>query len=318
MLKVITGVLGTLLKMPETEVAELLKKPDGSEGIDEDKLLQIILDKDKNRIAAIKAEAAKVDGSPKWADALKKATKEVWTAVENKIKEQFSIESDLQGEELIDHVSETVKEQAKAAGGKKGEAPTEDDIKKHPVFLRAEKDWKKQLTDKEVEKVNALKEVEDKFTQKETFTRVKEAALAKFKKVGEVILPADADKAERMIQRLLIDELSGYTYEVDEKGKFNVLNKDGKRIEDEHGYAMDFDAVVEKIAKSNFDFKVASDRGAPGNGKPKPDEGKPGEKKFTGKAPANKAEYLDLLTNDSLSSEQKLEVKGEYGQQFNT
>ena len=48
--KLILGVLGTLFKMPEVEVAELLKKSDGSEEFDEEKALQLIIDKDKTRI----------------------------------------------------------------------------------------------------------------------------------------------------------------------------------------------------------------------------------------------------------------------------
>lgn len=314
--EIIKGLLGTIYKIPETEIAELLKKSDGTEGVDEKKVMNFFIDKDKARIATIKAE---IPG--KFDEAFKKATKEVWGKVEKSVKEHFEIDSDLQGDELIEHISEAVKEKFKADPGK-DKTLTDDDIKKLPVYTNAEKAWKKQLADKETEKVNALKELQDKFTQKETFTKVRDAALIKFKKLGDVILPQDPEKAEKMIQRLLIDELTGFTYQSDDKGNFLLLDKEGKRVEDEHGHALEFDSLIEKIAKSNFDFKVAQKREAPGNGG-KGDDGKGGDggggdkKKFTGKAPADKKEYLGLLTSDDLSSEQKLEVKTQFGEQFN-
>ena len=72
MQNIILGVLGTLYKMSETEIAELLKKSDGTEGYDEEKALQLIIDKDKQRIAAIKADIPN-----KFDEAFKKATKQV-------------------------------------------------------------------------------------------------------------------------------------------------------------------------------------------------------------------------------------------------
>ena len=314
--EIIKGLLGTIYKIPETEIAELLKKSDGTEGIDEKKVLNFIIDKDKARITAIKAEIP-----TKFDEAFKKATKEVWTKVEKSLKEKFDIESDLQGDDLIEFVSETAKEKAKDAPGEKKDL-TDDDIKKLPVYTNAEKAWKKQLAEKETEKVNALKELQDKFSQEKTFSKVRDAALSKFKKLGDVILPADPEKADKMIQRLLIDELTGYTYQVDDKGNFLLLDKDGKRVEDEHGHAMEFENLIEKIAKSNFDFKVSKDRKSPANGgDDEGDDGKSGggddkKKKYTGKAPADKQEYLGLLTSDTLTSEQKLEVKSQYGGQF--
>lgn len=318
MSKIIEGLLGTVYKMSKEEIAEALKKSDGTEGIDEEKALQLIIDKDKERIAKIKADG------PKWDDAIKKATKEVWSNVEKSLKKTFDVESDLQGDELIAFVSETVKEKLKAepGKGKKVEDITEDDIKKHPVFIAAEKSYKKALAEKEAEKTNALKEMEAGFTQKENFSKVKDAALLKFKKLQNIILPADAEKANKMIQRLLIDELSPYEYQVDANGKFLLLHKEGdkkgKRVEDAHGNALEFDDMIELIAKSNFEFKVADDRNAPANGG---DNGKNGgtggkEKKYTGKAPADKQAYLGLLTDDALTSDQKLEIKQEYGEQF--
>jgi hypothetical protein len=309
--KLILGVLSTLFKMPELVVAEALQKSDGSEEFDEDKALKLIIDKDKDRIATIKAE-----GSTKWDDAYKSAEKKVRSKFEKQLKDRFDIEdTDLQGDELLDKVAETLEEKSKSTGKKPAEM-TEDDIKKHPVFIKAEKDWKKALTDKETEKENALKKAEEGFTQKEVLSRAKKAAMLRFKAIGEAVLPSDVTRADNQVKKLLLDELEGFTFQ-EADGKFIVLDKDGKRVEDEHGHAQDFDALVDRIAKSNFDFKVAPERRSPANGGD-PDKNKqPGEeKKYTGKAPSDKKEYLQLLTDENLSAEQKIEITGEYGDKF--
>lgn len=311
--KLILAVLGTLYKMPESEVAELLKKSDGTDGFDEEKALKLILDKDKDRVAALKAE-----GNTKWDDAIKKATKEVWGKVEKDLKTKFDIESDLQGEELLTHVAETLPEKFKGKG-KKADELTEDDIKKHPAYIKAEKAFKQQLVDKDTEHQTAIKAKDTEYNRKTTFAEVSERALTKFKKIGEAILPADAEKAQKMIQRLLIDELGGYSYQVDEKGNFIVLNKDGKRAEDDHGHAVELDSLIDKIAKNNFEFKAAQNRQSPANGGGQQQQqpgGGQAAKKYTGKAPANQQEYLGLLTGTDLSTEEKLDVKAQYGEQF--
>ena len=314
MLEIIKGVLGTLFKMSETEITDALKS-DGSDEIDEAKILPLILSKDKDRISKIKTEI------PKWDDAVKKATKEVWTKVEAELKEKFEVESDLKGDELIEFVSAAAKEKAKGDPGKKKEDMTEDDIKKHPVFLTAEKLFKKQLADKDTEKLNEIKKLEDSFSQKENLSKVRNAALTKFKKLGDVILPADAEKADKLIQRLLLDELNPYTYQVDDKGEFLILNADGKRLEDAHGNAMVFDDLIDKIAKDNFEFKVSKEKSSPANGGKGAGDGGGGgggdDKKYKGKLPQNKDEYLAIMTSADYDSAAKLEVKQQFSGKFN-
>ncbi len=203
--------------------------------------------------------------------------------------------------------------------GKKADELTEDDIKKHPAYIKAEKAFKQQLVDKDTEHQTAIKAKDTEYNRKTTFAEVSERALTKFKKIGEAILPADAEKAQKMIQRLLIDELGGYSYQVDEKGNFIVLNKDGKRAEDDHGHAVELDSLIDKIAKNNFEFKAAQNRQSPANGGGQQQQqpgGGQAAKKYTGKAPANQQEYLGLLTGTDLSTEEKLDVKAQYGEQF--
>jgi hypothetical protein len=301
--KVIKGLLGTVYKMSETEIAEVLKTSEN--GIDEDKILTFILDKDKTRIASLNAK-----DSPKWKEAVGLATKEVWGKVEKALKDQFGVDSDLKGEELITLISEKAKE---GTGGAAGDI-TDEAVKKHPLYIAAEKQYKKDLAAKEKEKADALAEKETEFTQQQLFAKAKESAIAQFKTLGEAILPADAAKAQLLIDRLLVDELKGYKYQADDKGDLIVLDKEGNRVEDEHGHAVNFKDLVEKVARNNFEFKASQERRSPANDK-RPGQGNSDAKKYTGKAPTTKEEYLGILTGD-FTTEQKLEVKREFGEKF--
>ena len=309
--KLIKGLLGTVYKMPETEVAELLKT-EADEPIDEEKILKIILEKDQARISKIKTDSSA--NPAKWNEAVGKATKDVWSKVEKSLKDEFDVDSELKGEELLSFISESAKEKMKASG--QPGTITDDDVKKHPVYVKAENDFKKKIVEKDNEMKTAVEAAEAAQSRKEFIAKMRKAALIKFKDLSDVILPTDAQKAEKQIQKLLIDELDAYEFQDDGNDSFLPLYKEGdkkgNRVEDGHANAIGFDALIEKIAKSNFEFKVATDRDSPGNGKPKEDEGKnAGKKLFTGKAPANKQEYIGLLTDTSLTTEQKLEIKAD-------
>lgn len=312
--KVITAVLGTLFKMPDVEVAELLKTDD-PEILDEDKAIKLILEKDKERIESIKAESKK-----KFDDGYKKAQGEVLSGFEKKLKEKYGIEDELQGEELVDAILEAKTSELKKKTG--NSQLTEEEIKKLPSYLKLEKELKKAVDEARQEGENKLKALQQEYSQKETFTKVKEAALSKFKSLGDVILPSDQEKAQKMIQRLLIDELTQFEYQIDEKGKFLILHKDGEkkgnRVEDDHAHALEFDDLIAKIAKSNFDFKAAEDRSNSGNGgrQQQQQQQQPNAKKYSGKAPANAKEYAEILLDPSLDLETKSDFKSQFGKQF--
>lgn len=312
--KLISGLLGTIYKMPEADVAAALPKADGSDEVDEEKALALIIQKDKERI-----EKIKTDNSTKWDDAIKKATGQVWSKVEKTLKDRFDVDSELQGEELLEFIVENKKPDGKPL--------TDDEVKSHPVFMKTIKELNKKLEEKDKEKEAALKEAQENFTQKEIFSEVRKEALMAFDKLGEAILPADARKADMMKQRLLIDELNQYDY-TKQDGKFlprykagtkdkNGNDIGGKFVEDEHGYAMEFEDLVSKKAKENFEFKTSKDRQSPNNAdNNNPPRKEQKEKKYQGKAPANQREYVGLLTDDSLSPDQKIEIKEQYGEQF--
>ena len=92
---------------------------------------------------------------------------------EKQLKETFETESEKTGLDLITEILTAKTSEA----GKKGQL-TDDDVKKHPVYQAAEKAFKKQLTEKETEYETKLTEVESAAKKAQTFSSVKDNALA--------------------------------------------------------------------------------------------------------------------------------------------
>lgn len=305
--KLITAVLGTLYKMPEVEVAELLKTDD-PEKFDEEKALQLILDKDKERV-----ESFKKAGEEKFNNGYKKAQSESLSKLENGLKAKYGIEDDLKGEELVEAILEAKTAELKKKTG--NTQMTEEEIKKLPAFIKLEKDLRKAAEDAKLEGENKLKQVQEEYTQKEIFGEVKGFALTHFKKKNP-ILSEDPEKAENQINFGLVSHLQGYKYQKEGKD-YIILKPDGNRLEDAHGHPMTLEHLVDSVSTKNFDFKAASDRWAPGNGSQGGQQGGNGSaKKYSGKAPSSAKEYADTLLNPDLSYEEKSDFKATYSKEF--
>ncbi|HJV19290.1 MAG TPA: hypothetical protein VJ552_05370 [Sediminibacterium sp.] len=308
--KLILGVLGTLFKMPEVEVAELLKKSDGSsDELDEDKALQLIIDKDKARIQALN-DAAKT----KFDDGYKKAQKESMEKLEKSLKTKYGIDEELQGEELIEAILTAKVTEVQKQSGKK--ELTEDEIKKLPVFLNLEKTLRKAVDDAKAEGEAAVTKLKEEYSQKETFTSIRDKAISYFKSKNP-ILSEDPIKADTQVNNNLIAHLNGYKYQ-DNNGQLVILKPDGTRLEDGHGHPMTLNALVDEISGKAFDFKAAEDRKQAGNGGSggSGGSGGAGGKKYSGKAPTSAKEYADTLLSSDLSLEEKDDFKSTYGEQF--
>lgn len=310
--KLILGVLGTLFKMTEVEVAELLKKSDGGDDFDEDKALQLIIDKDKARIQAL------TEGSKgKFDDGYKKGQKETMEKLEKQLRTKYGIEEELQGEELVEAILTAKITEVQKQSGKKD--LTEEEIKKLPVFLNLEKSLRKAVDDAKAESQTALQKAQEEFTQKEVFGRVKDKAVSYFKSKNPV-LSEDALKAENQINFGLLANLQGYKYQ-DNNGQTVILKPDGSRLEDGHGHPMTLESLVDDITAKAFDFKVAEPRKQAGNGGSGGSGGGTGgsgsgAKKYAGKAPTSAKEYADTLLDSNLSLEEKTDFKTTYGDQF--
>jgi hypothetical protein len=306
--KLILGVLGTLFKMSEVEVAELLKTDD-PEKLDETKALELIISKDKERIDTIKNDQKK-----KFDDGYKKGQSESLSKLEKQLRDKYSIEDDLQGEELVEAILAAKTVELQKQSGKKDY--TEDEIKKLPVFIKLEKDLRKAVDDAKTEGESKLKQVQDEYTQKELFGNIKGLALTHFRKKNP-ILSEDAAKAENQINFGLINHLQGYKYQKEGKD-YIILKPDGNRLEDAHGHPMTLEQLVDSVATTNFDFKAADDRSSAGNGGAGGSQGGGGTagKKYSGKAPASAKEYADTLLDSTLDLETKADFKAQYSKEF--
>lgn len=305
--KLILAVLGTLYKMPEVEVAELLKTDD-PEKFDEEKALKLILDKDKERV-----DAFKKSGDEKFDNGYKKAQSESLSKLEKSLKAKYGIEEDLKGEELIEAIltAKTVEIQKQSG---KGEL-TEEEIKKHPSFIKLEKDLRKAADDAKKDGETKLKQVQDEYSQKEVFGEVKSLALTHFKKKNP-ILSDDPEKAENQINFGLLSHLQGYKYQRNGKDLI-ILKADGTRLEDDHGHPMTLDQLVDSVSTKHFDFKAAENRQNAGNGgNGGASGGGDKTKKYSGKAPTSAKEYAETLLDPSLDLETKSDFKAQYGKEF--
>ncbi len=247
--EILRGVLANAYKMADGEVSELLEKTDVAE------ITNTILEKDKSRISDL--------GKTKFQDGYKKAKGEALTDFEKSLREKYKVSDEtLQGESLIETiVTNNVTEATKGNDGKKGTI-TEDEIKKHPLYLKLESDKAKAVADNTKEWEAKLTEAQSGFQKANIFSTVKDKALSMLSG-DNYVLPEDAEIAENQKSWFLKD-LTGFEYERTDDGNTYPI-KDGKRIEDAHGHAVTLDEFLKgKLAKS-FPIKINNGGANAGN-----------------------------------------------------
>ena len=237
--KILMWLLSKAYKLDDGKIAEILK----AENATESDVIKAILAIDTERVSKLKEPK---EGET-FQDGYAKAKKEVLTDLEKSLKSTHGIESDKKGVELIDEI---ILAKSKSTG-KEGEI-TEDIVKKHPVFTKMEKDFKKQLEEKDTELQNKSKEYESKIGKIETFTNVKAKAEGIFNSL-KPILSKNSTIATNLKNQFYKD-LENYDFEKQADGSFIVL-KDGKRLEDNHGHGRDFEEIVKSIAGNYFEFE---------------------------------------------------------------
>lgn len=246
--EILRGVLANAYKMADGEVSELLEKTDVAE------ITNTILEKDKSRISDL--------GKTKFQDGYKKAKGEALTDFEKSLREKYKVSDEtLQGESLIETIlADHVTEATKGIEGKKG-AITDDEIKKHPLYLKLESDKSKAIADNTKEWEDKLKEAQKGFEKANIFSTVKDKALSMLSG-DNYVFPDDAEIATNQKQWFLND-LKGFDFETADGVTYPI--KDGKRIEDAHGHAVTLDEFLKgKLAKS-FPIKINNGGANAGN-----------------------------------------------------
>src|SRR5690606_38201877 len=226
----LAGLLTTVYKLSDEQVAALVQKADG-EDFDAQSELATILEQDKSRVSTLKTDA--------FNDGHKKGKSESLKDLEKQIRADFSIEDEnLKGIDLIKAVHALDRE-----AGKNG--LTDDDVKKHPLFIQLQKKLDDTSKDVETRVSEALKEAETKFNKERVMTSVKAKALEVFEGLNPV-LSEDKERASNQ-KNVLLQAIEQYDYDTAEDGSF-IVKKDGKALADDHGNLVDFNQLVKTTA----------------------------------------------------------------------
>ena len=296
-LEVLLGYVAKTLNIANIEVAALIKTDDGK--VKED-ALSTLLDKDKDRVKTLKTEAHDLGH--------KKANKEVMKTFENSLKEKFELESDKQGLELIETLLEV---KAPKTDGKA--KFTDDDVKKHPLYIQAENKVKevKDLTEKEWKA--KFEEKEKEYTRGTVLSVVEKKALDLISELNPV-LSSDPKRAANQ-KKDLIEKIIKNGFEIQDN-EIILIGEEGKRLEDDHGNRIKFDDFVKDTVTSYYDLPVANPRSSAANGGEKKDQ-QPAGKKYTGPIPKTESEFLDILyrKENPLSIEEKAELTDAFNAQ---
>lgn len=274
--EILTEFLGKTLNMPADAVAPLFVE-NGEEHELKPEAVTVLLQKDAERVKSFKDKIE--DERTK---AYSKAKAETLGKFEQEVKSKFGKDSDKTGLELVEEIISDA-----SAAGKTIDA---EKLKTHPEFLKLEKEWNKS---KEAAISAVQKQFDDFKTEKaqeQIFSKVANNADI-FLQELKPILSKDPAKAANQ-KRLLLDELRAFNYQENEND-FVILNKEGKRHEDQHGKPITLKTLVQETAGKYWDFETGESRSGSGAGQQQPagKKGDDGKVKWEGKVPKNDQEF---------------------------
>jgi hypothetical protein len=145
---------------------------------------------------------------------------------------------------------------------KKGSKLEPDQVKMTDTFRDAEKQFRKQLKDKESEYQTKIGELQKGFEKDKTWNVVSKD-IRKLLLESNPVLPSNQRAAENLVS-LYVDSFRDYEWQVDESGDHFPV-KDGKRVEDNLGNPVVFKNLVTGRVPEYFDIKKQGDKGSAGN-----------------------------------------------------
>lgn len=236
--KVLEGFLSKTLKIDTEDMAGLYNEAGELQN------LTVASEADVARIKKIREESA---------SQYKRGIKEGASKIEKELKDKYEIDSDSEGIELVDFIITKKVEEVKGVGG--------DDVTKHPDYIKLQVETDKLLKSKDKEWQKKLDERDADFNRKAVFGRVKDRALAELDNL-KPILPEDARKAQRWREKF-VEEIGQFEYQ--EADDSFVVLREGKPVQDSHGYVVKFPDHVHSIAGDLFEFQESEPRQTPGN-----------------------------------------------------
>lgn len=259
--ELLLSYLAKQLGISEDAAAELLyqkSEDENAKPVLKDDALQTLLAKDKERVTALKS--TEVDETAIYDKAFIAAKKEILPKAEKALAKKYGIEGD--SFKLNDLVKTIV---AKETEGLKGDGViTEDVVKKHPAYLRLERESTDAVTTLKATHETEVSQIRADYARTETLGDVKSKVLSIFDGLKPV-LSKDSTRAANQ-RSDFAERFAAYTYEKQEDGSYLALNGEGKRIEDDHGNPISLDKLVERDAGKYYDFAKQDAKGAAGNG----------------------------------------------------
>jgi len=260
MKELLLAFLTKTLNLTSEEAAKLLYKlgEDGklTEEFNTDALGKI-LELDAARVSQIK-ESGKVDTQELFNNGFKKAQKEVLAAHEKAIREEFGVDNtDLTG---IDLVREVISKNTKSKGGEL----TDENVKKHPLYLGLEKTKTSALDELKGEYEGKISSIESQYKRNAVLGTVKNDARSILAGLNPVISENQTVAQNRELD--FLTKLESYEFQPGQNGEHLVLDKEtGNRLEDQHGHPVRFTDVVKEKAALYYDFKKQGEKGNGGN-----------------------------------------------------
>jgi len=236
--KKLNGFLSKTLKMDDEELASLYNEAG------ELTSLTAAEQADTARVTKLKEDQA---------SQYKRGQKEVASKMEAQLKDKFGVDSDLTGVELVDFILTTELEKVKGKG--------DEDITAHPEYLKLKSESDRMLKAKDKEWQKKIEDLELKHARESMFSKVKERAFAELDNLRP-ILPEDAKKAQKWKEKYIEDFRA---YDFTEQDGMIVVLKDGKPLQDSHGYNKSFADLVKETAAEIFDFQTAESRSSAAN-----------------------------------------------------
>lgn len=250
-MEILSEILKKLYGLSEDQANVLIYADDKKETLKDNVISEILALQEK------KINEKKADATKQFENGYKKAQGETLGKLEKELKEKYEIDTELKGLELIEDI---IKANTTAATKKAGQI-TEDDIKKHPIYLKLEKEYSK--AQKEAEAKNELESKLKNFERKSKFDRIKEKALIEFKKLNPVLSEDPVKQANQ--QAMFLKEFDNFEdFEITEDGEI-IAMLNGKRYENKLGNVVPFTEITKEIADKYFDYKKQETKGGAGN-----------------------------------------------------
>lgn len=243
LLEFLESYLSTTLKLDKAGVAALFEA-DGSPKAD---AIQSLLDKDKARVTTLT--------KGKFDEGHKAATLKVKTDFEKELKEKFGVDSDKVGVELVETIIE--------AKTPKGDAITEEQVKKHKAYLDLNESINTRVKEAVKAKETEFNNYKTQVERNQSLSVVKQKALTLFESY-KPILSSDPVKASNQKEAFLRQFEQG-NYRLDGE-RIIMLNPDGTDKTDAHANRIEFETFVKETAASLYDFQATDPKSSPGSG----------------------------------------------------